>query len=196
MQNMRKFGWVSLLAAAVALGGCDDDDDDSSSTAATMTMTATVTATATEGNTDTDSDAESGDTDPTDGESSGGGVDCSAAPSHASDIQPIWDANCVAGCHEPGGVWQSTDLSPGAAYEALVDADGIQTMALTDVSLVIPEDTANSYLLNKLRGTQGDIAGAAAGTRMPQGEGGADVPPLSDAEIELVEQWVACGAEE
>ncbi len=196
MQNMRKFGWVSLLAASVALGGCDDDTDDNSSSAATMTMTATATATGGMTDTDSDSDSDSDDTDPTEGESSGGGVDCSSPPSHAADIQPIWDANCVEGCHEPGGVWQSTDLSPAAAYDALVDADGIQTMALTDVSLVIPEDTTNSYLLNKLMGTQGDIAGAAAGTRMPQGEGGADVPPLSDAEIALVEQWVACGAEE
>ncbi|MBV1861120.1 MAG: hypothetical protein KUG77_22070, partial [Nannocystaceae bacterium] len=192
MQNMRKFGWVSLLAASVALGGCDDDSDDSSSSAATMTMTAT----ATEGSTDTD--AVTGDTDPTgeDESSSGGEVDCSSPPSHAADIQPLWDANCVDGCHEPGGVWMSTDLSPGAAYDALVDADGIQTMALSDVSLVIPEDTANSYLLNKLLGSQGDIAGAAAGTRMPQGEGGADVPALSDGDIDLVVQWVACGAEE
>ncbi|MGH1340080.1 MAG: hypothetical protein ACRBN8_00910 [Nannocystales bacterium] len=183
---MRKFGWVSLLAASVALGGCDDDTEGTSTSATTgVTM-----------GTDGTGDGESGDTDPTEGESSGGSVDCSSPPSHATDIQPIWDANCVEGCHEPGGVWQSTDLTSAAAYDALVDADGIQTMALTDVSLVIPEDTANSYLLNKLRGTQEDIAGLAAGTRMPQGEGGAEVPPLSDAEIELVEQWVACGAEE
>jgi len=196
MQNMRKFGWVSLLAASVALGGCDDDTDETSSSAATMTMTATVTATDGTTDTDSDSDSDSGDTDPTDGESSGGAVDCSSAPSHAADIQPLWDANCVDSCHEPGGVWQSTDLSAAAAYDALVDADGIQTMALTDVSLVIAGDTVNSYLLNKLRGTQADVAGLAAGTRMPQGEGGADVPPMSDAEIELVELWVACGAEE
>lgn len=177
MQNMRKLGMVSLFATSIALGGCDDDDNgQNSSSAATMTMTATVT------------DSDSGET--------GDEIDCSSPPSHAADIQPIWDANCVTACHEPGGVWASTDLSPDVAYDELFEEDGIQTMALTDVNLVIPEDTENSYLLNKLLGTQADIAGAAAGTRMPQGEGGADVPPLSDAEIELVEQWIHCGAEE
>lgn len=184
MQNIRKFGLVSLLATSVALGGCDDDTDDSSSSAATMTMTATATD-----GTDTDG------TD-TDAGSTGDELDCSSPPSHDSDIQPIWDANCVDGCHAPGGVWQSTDLSPGAAYDALVDEDGIQTMALTDISLVIPEDTDNSYLLDKLLGTQEEVAGAAAGTRMPQGDMGAEIPPLSDAEIELVELWIACGANE
>lgn len=182
MQNIRKFGLVSLLATSVALGGCDDDTDDSSSSAATMTMTATVT------------DTDGSDTDES---STGDGIDCSAAPSHEADIQPIWDANCVEGCHEPGGGWPSTDLSPGMAYDALVDADGIQTMALTEVSLVIPEDVDNSYLLNKLNGTQEAVAGAAAGGRMPTStDPEVEAEPLSDADIELVELWIACGAEE
>lgn len=189
MYTMRKLGWVSLLAAAVAMGGCDDEEDDTSTTVAT---TATMTDTETS-STDTDTPDTTGDADSdSEGESSSGGsVDCSAAPSYATDIQPLWDANgCITGCHEPGGSWPSTDLTAAMGYDMLVDADGIQTMALTDVQLVIPGDTENSYLLNKLNGTQEMVAGAAAGTQMPQG-----LPPMSAGDIATVEQWIACGAE-
>lgn len=186
MHMMRKLGWASLLAAAVALGGCDDDNGSSDTTAGTS---ATMTGTG-------------GDTDPmttglTEGEetsggqeSSGGGAECDDPPSHDAVIQPIWDAACVAACHEPGGSWQTTDLSPGAAYDALVDADGVQTQALADIKLVIAGDTENSYLINKLDGTQADIAGTAGGVQMPSG-----APPLSADQIALVEQWIACGAQ-
>ena len=189
MYTMRKLGWISLLAAAVVVGGCDDDDDDTTSVGTSATM----------GSTDTDgtgSDASTGD--PTGGEettgeaegSTGEPVECDAPPSHDADIQPIWDANCVEACHEAGGSWPSTDLSPGMAYDMLVEADGIQTMALSDVQLVIPGDTEHSYLLNKLNNTQADVAGIAGGTQMPQG-----LDPLSAEQIALVELWIACGAE-
>lgn len=191
MYTMRKLGWVSLLAAAVAMGGCDDDDNDSNTgVATTATMSGTDTASTDTDDPTTDSDSES-DSESDDGSSSGGGADCSETPSYAADIEPLWDTHgCVAMCHEAGGSWPSTDLTPGTGYDMLVDADGIQTMALTDVQLVIPGDTANSYLLNKLEGTQEMVAGAAAGTQMPQG-----LPAMSAAEIATVEQWIACGAE-
>ena len=185
MYTMRKLGWVSLLAAAVAMGGCDDDDNNSDSAVGTSaTMGGTETAS-------TDTDPTGDESESEDGSSSGGDIDCSAAPSYATDIQPLWDANgCISSCHEPGGSWPSTDLTPGTGYDMLVEADGIQTMALVDIQLVIPGDTANSYLLNKLDGTQMDVAGNAAGTQMPQG-----MPAMSAAEIATVEQWIACGAE-
>lgn len=187
MYTMRKLGWVSLLAAAVAMGGCDDDDNNSDSAVGTSaTMGGTETA-----STDTDPTGDESESESEDGSSSGGDIDCSAAPSYATDIQPLWDANgCISSCHEPGGSWPSTDLTAAMGYDMLVEADGIQTMALTDVQLVIPGDTTNSYLLNKLNGTQEMIAGAAAGTQMPQG-----LPPMSADDIGTVEQWIACGAE-
>jgi len=191
MHMMRTVGRVSCLLAVVAVAGCDEDDNNSNS--GVGTMTATATATTTEGmETDTTTDPTGGES-PTGGadeSSSGGAADCDAAPSHATDIQPIWDANCVEGCHQPGGTWPSTDLTPEMAYDMLVEEDGIQTMALSDVQLVIPGDTDNSYLLNKLNGTQEDVAGLAGGTQMPQ-----EADPLSAADIALVEEWVACGAE-
>ncbi len=191
MHNMQKLGWVAMLASTVALGGCDDDDNGDTGTS----LGTSATMTATDG-TDTDASstdatdtmattgAESGDS------SSGGTADCEDAPSHAADIQPIWDAACVTACHEAGGSWPSTDLTAAMAYDMLVDADGIQTMALADVKLVIPGDTENSYLLNKLDGTQMDVAGAAGGTQMPQ-----EADPLTADQIALVEEWIACGAE-
>lgn len=192
MYTMRKLGWVSLLAAAVAIGGCDDDDDNNNTgvgTSATMSGTDSASTDTDDPTGDTESDTDS------EGESSSGGqgVECTEmpAPSYATDIQPLWDANgCISMCHETGGSWPSTDLTAGAGYDMLVEADGIQTMALIDVQLVIPGDTVNSYLLNKLNGTQESVAGTAAGTQMPQG-----LPPMSAEEIATVEQWIACGAE-
>lgn len=191
MDMMRKLGWVSLLAAAVAMGGCGDDDGDNNSdssagTSATMNETDAVSTDTEDPTGDTESESESEDG------SSGGEVDCSEAPSYATDIEPLWETHaCVAMCHEPGGSWASTDLTMGAGYEMLVEADGLQTTALADVQLVIPGDTEHSYLLNKLEGTQGEVvSGAAGGTQMPQGQ-----PPMSADEIATVEQWIACGAE-
>ena len=190
MYTMRKLGWISLLAAAVAMSGCDDGGSGDSTGVGTS---ASVGSTETEGN-----DSTGSTTDPTGEEessggaegSSGGSVDCDSAPSHATNIQPIWDANCVEGCHEPGGTWPNTDLTDGMAYDMLVEADGIQTMALSDYQLVIPGDPDHSYLLNKLEGTQEDVAGIAGGLQMPQ-----EADPLSATDIALVEQWIACGAE-
>lgn len=189
MYTMRKLGWISLLAAAVAMGGCDDEEEDSATGVGTS---ATVGSTDTDG-TDTDATSDPTGNDDSSGggeSSSGGAADCDAPPSHATDIQPIWDANCVEGCHTAGGSWPSTDLTPAMAYDMLVEADGIQTMALSDYQLVIPGDVEHSYLVNKLNNTQADVAGNAAGTQMPQG-----LDPLSADEIALVEQWIACGAE-
>lgn len=186
MQNMRKFGWVSLLAASVALGGCDDDDGGDDSSAATMTMTATVTAT--DGTSDTD---ETGETDPTTGEESSSGgdeIDCTTPPSHETDIQPIWDANCVTACHEAGGSWDSVNLSPGMAYDEIVDTEGTLSQ-IQGLNLVESGDTSTSFLFLKLEGTQ---TGAGPGNeQMPLGAN-----PLSDDDISLVEQWIACGAAE
>ncbi len=187
MRNMQKLGWVAVMAAAVAMGGCDDDGDDSGTGVAVTATDGTGTGTTGDATDATDPSDSSGEES---GDSSSGAAGCDDAPSHAADIQPIWDANCVSACHEPGGTWPNTDLSPGMAYDMLVDADGIQTMALSDVKLVIAGDPDNSYILNKLNGTQMDVAGVAGGTQMPQ-----EADPLSADDIALVEAWIACGAE-
>jgi len=190
MHMIRKLGWATLLATTVAIAGCDDDDNNGETTLGTS-----ATATATDTDTATGADTDPTTTDPTAGdesgdESTGGSAGCEDAPSHATDIQPIWDASCVTGCHTAGGSWPYTDLSSGVAFDALVDADGTQTMALTDYKLVIAGDVEHSYLVNKLRNTQEAVAGAAGGIQMPSG-----ADPLSEDQIALVEEWIACGAE-
>lgn len=107
--------------------------------------------------------------------------------SFATDVQPILDSICIE-CHTPGGPWPSLDMTVDA-YDDLVNADGIQTMALADIFLVAPGDPESSYILYKLAGTQAEIAGAAAGTQMPQG-----FDPLPADQQETIRTWIECGA--
>lgn len=185
MHNTHRLGLVALLAAAVSIVGCDDGDGDDETGVGTNPTTNSTDPTDTDTMGETEDDASSSS-------SSGEDIDCSSAPTHEADLQPIWDESCVEGCHEPGGDWGSLDLTSGVAYDFLVDFTGLQTMGLGDVRIVVAGDTANSYLLNKLRGTQLDVQPNAdvAGTQMPQ-----EAPPLSDEDIDMIELWIACGAE-
>lgn len=113
------------------------------------------------------------------GESETGGGELS----HADDIQPIWDANCVL-CHTPGGTGMPLDLTDG--YAAIV---GIETSQAAGVSLVEPGSAADSYIVAKLRGEQAALGGV--GGQMPQG-----MTPLDDATISMIEAWIDAGAPE
>jgi hypothetical protein len=108
--------------------------------------------------------------------------DTSGELSHADDIQPIWDANCVTFCHEPGGLASSLDLTD--AYDQIVNVASTQT----DADLIEPGSADGSYLLAKLRGTQLDVGGQ--GNRMPAG----GAPPLDDATIQQISAWIEAGA--
>ena len=119
--------------------------------------------------------------------------------SHAADIQPIWDAHCTAECHEPGGSWMSVMLTDTFAYTSLVDRDGSQTSLYEELKLVIPGDVENSYLVHKLRDLQGESVGGLGGVAMPavEVEGSFEAGPLlPEADIQLVEDWIDCGAPE
>ncbi len=116
----------------------------------------------------------------------GGAPGCDAI-SFAADVQPILDSICIE-CHTPGGPWPSLDMTVDA-YDDLVNADGIQTLALRDIFLVVPGDPESSYILYKLAGTQETIAGAAAGSQMPQG-----FDPLPLEQQETIRSWIECGA--
>lgn len=102
--------------------------------------------------------------------------------SHAADIQPIWDASCVANCHEPGGLGAPLDLTD--AYDQIVNVTSMQV----GMDLVAPGSADDSYLLAKLRGTQLDVGGQ--GIQMP----GGGAPPLDDATIEQISAWIEAGA--
>jgi hypothetical protein len=111
----------------------------------------------------------------------GGDSETGGELSHAADIQPIWDDNCLSGCHVPGGLGMPLDLSN--AYATIV---GVESMQAAGVSLVEPGSAADSYLLTKLRGEQ------TVGIQMP----GGGAAPLDDATISMIEAWIDAGAPE
>ncbi|MFO7563648.1 MAG: hypothetical protein R6X02_13455 [Enhygromyxa sp.] len=128
----------------------------------------------------TDGDGDGDGTGDGDGEGDGDGD----ALSHAADMQPIWDASCLAMCHEPDGNAVSVlDLS-GNAYGNIVSVPSTQAPGM---NLVEPGNAAESYLVAKLRGTQ--VAAGGLGAMMPSG-----TQMLPEETIALVEAWIDEGA--
>jgi hypothetical protein len=89
-----------------------------------------------------------------------------------------------SGCHSgptsnnlPSGMNLS---SANASFNALVNVPSLQVGSLNRVT---PNDPANSYLIQKLEGTQ------AVGSRMPQGG-----PFLDQATIDMIKEWINDGA--
>jgi hypothetical protein len=106
-----------------------------------------------------------------------------ASVSYAADVQPIFDASCAgAACH--AGVMPSAglDLRPAASYGQLVEVPAEQCASRLRVAPGAPDQ---SYLVDKIRGTN-----LCAGTRMPKDSS------LSPAEIQLVVDWIAAGAQD
>ena len=115
--------------------------------------------------------------------------DCGVDISHAADVQPIWDANCVrTGCHiGPTGAY---NLVLEDAYDKIVDVPSNQVMGM---KLVAPSDVAGSYLWHKINGTQGDVGGG--GAPMPADD--AMERPLSEIDpdaVATIRTWIECGA--
>jgi hypothetical protein len=101
---------------------------------------------------------------------------------HDADIQPIWDANCIAFCHTVGGSAEPY-LVLDDAYGALVDQPSVSFPALT---LVTPGSRNESYLWHKLNGTQLEAGGG--GSKMPLGQ------TLSADDLEKIGEWIDQGA--
>lgn len=102
-----------------------------------------------------------------------------------SDIQPIFNDNCVDGCHEPGGVWSIFDLRPTRAYDSIVGVPA-PSQAI-HLNCVEPGDPDASYIWHKLSGTQLEVGGE--GLQAPD-----DAAPLDDAVLEVIETWILEGA--
>lgn len=134
------------------------------------------------GDDDGDDDDDGGDADST-------GDDGTPTLSHDADIQPIWDSYCVDVCHEAGGEWALLDMTPGNAYDAIVEAVGNQNQLM---NLVEPGDPDASYLWAKLNGTQVEAGGS--GVDMPKARAGEEAGILTTAELETIEAWIAQGA--
>ena len=99
----------------------------------------------------------------------------------ARDLEPVLDANCTnGGCHGLRNAQEGLDLRTGVSWSALVDVPSEQC---ADRLLVEPGDPDASYLVDKLANRN-----LCSGTRMPK------VAPLSDADIQLISDWISAGA--
>jgi hypothetical protein len=100
--------------------------------------------------------------------------------SFASQVQPIFTANCVsAGCHPGGGAPFS--LAAGESRNNLVGVDMLN--GACGGKRVLAGDANASGLVKKLEGT--------CGSRMPLGS----PTPLSPANIQVIRDWISQGAQ-
>ena len=93
----------------------------------------------------------------------------------------IFTPSCAhVGCHGAIGTQEGLLLAQGSAYAAIV---GVPSREMPALVRVAPNDPANSYLYRKVTGA------GITGERMPFG-----APPLSDAQIALLRDWILRGA--
>jgi len=98
----------------------------------------------------------------------------------SADVQPIFTQSCAfAGCHGSTGTVQSLNLEAGHSFANLVNVPSTEVIGPIRV---VPGNSASSYLVMKLEGT-------APGAQMPSG-----MPPLPQAEIQLIKDWIDQGA--
>ncbi len=114
-----------------------------------------------------------------------------AAPSFATEVQPILTQRCTQGaCHSSTFRSQDLVLDAGAAYASLVGRRSTEGGTLL---LVAPGNVARSFMARKVLGKG---LKAANGSLMPQGCPG--FPPaggcLTDAEIYTILAWIQAGA--
>jgi hypothetical protein len=111
----------------------------------------------------------------------GGGEPIDTTATFTRVQNEIFTPTCAnIGCHDPLGQQSQMVLSAGRAYASTVNVSSVEMPALMRVK---PDDPANSYLYRKITGA------GITGDRMPQG-----LPPLSDAQIALVRNWIRRGA--
>ena len=106
----------------------------------------------------------------------------SSGVSYSRDIQSIFNNYCVV-CHQGAGQAGLT-LEPSLSYGKLVGVPSTESATELRVKAGSPDQ---SYLLAKLNGTQAQAGGI--GAQMPY-----NAPPLSQAQISLVQGWIAAGA--
>ncbi len=96
----------------------------------------------------------------------------------------VFNTSCaLSGCHTGTFPPQGLDLSEGQAYANLVNVNSQEEPTLKRIE---PGDPDKSYLFLKITGAPG-----IRGGRMPLGR-----DPLSDAQIDLIRQWIEEGAQE
>ena len=105
------------------------------------------------------------------------------APTLASIQENIFTPSCGAsGCHAPGTAPFGLRLDDAAlSAQLLVNVSSFEVPSLMRVN---PSDPDNSFLINKIEGTQ------SAGDRMPLNR-----TPLTPEQIQVVRDWISAGAE-
>jgi hypothetical protein len=102
------------------------------------------------------------------------------APSFSGVIQPLFTSTC-ASCHSGSSPTGNLDLSSGKAYGDLVNVAAYECSTL---KRVLPKDTTNSYLAQKISG-----AGSCfTGSKMPA-SGSLDTSGKT-----AILSWIASGA--
>jgi len=111
--------------------------------------------------------------------SSGGGGSGPLTADFASIQEHVFTPICSV-CHVGASAPQGLRLDADNSYHLLV---GVPSTEVPSILRVKPGDPANSYIIQKLKGT------AAVGAQMPFGEA-----PLPAATIAVIEQWITDGA--
>jgi hypothetical protein len=101
-------------------------------------------------------------------------------PEFQSIQDNVFTPVCTA-CHAGAAAPLGLRLEAGVSYAMLVNAPSVEVPGLLRVS---PGDPDGSYLIHKLEGS------AAVGERMPL-----NAPPLPDATIQVIRQWITDGAQ-
>jgi hypothetical protein len=115
------------------------------------------------------------------GPGGGGGEPIDTSATFTRVQNEIFTPTCASlGCHDPLGQQSQMVLTAGRAYASTVNVASVEMPSLMRV---MPNDPANSYLYRKITGA------GITGDRMPL-----SLPPLSDAQIALVRNWIRRGA--
>jgi len=113
--------------------------------------------------------------------SGGGGEPIDPTATFTRVQSQVFTPTCAQlGCHDNLGQQQQLVLTPARAYTEIV---GKPSTEITTLLRVAPGDASNSYLYRKITGV------GITGDRMPQ-----TLPPLSDAQIKLIRDWIRRGA--
>jgi hypothetical protein len=165
-------GPVAMLTAALVFSGCGDDADDDAATTFEPDTDPT-------NGVDTDEDEDTGE------DETGDTPDVTFA-----EVQPIFQQRCVDGCHEPGGLWATYDMTD--IHASMVGVTGpIQGQ---QCNLIEPGDPERSYIWHKIVGTHTMNCGGS-GEQMPvRADNIGETDPLPQDQIDLIEGWILAGA--
>jgi hypothetical protein len=180
--TMKISATVTILAALLALPACDGGDksttDDASTTGSASDTPATEASATETPTTETPTTGDETTATPTTGDE----TTATGALSFAADVwDPILSPKCSCHIGPSGGLTMGADAA--TAYAALV---GVKSTGAAALNYVTAGDSAASYIINKLEGTQVEAGGG--GGMMPQGG------MLSADEIATIAAWIDEGA--